>query len=216
MPQDLLLTPQLDHQSTVLLTRLAQRLDGQLDHPTGVPQPVAQSGLLEQLGTRLWEAVRLEADSIRAALDDAREAERPLRLVVQGEAAQHLPWELLSHAHPDLGFVAQHPWCVITRRLRGTGERQPRPLPRPLRLLLCIAAPEDLDPERSRLDFEREEELLFTAKSFELRTAASLARLWQQQGKRQEAHDLLAPFYHWFTEGIDTADLQEAKALLNE
>jgi len=53
------------------------------------------------------------------------------------------------------------------------------------------------------------------AKSFELRTATSLARLWQQQGKRQEAHDLLAPVYGWFTEGFDTMDLQEAKALLD-
>jgi predicted ATPase len=53
------------------------------------------------------------------------------------------------------------------------------------------------------------------AKSFELRTATSLARLWQQQGKRQEAHDLLAPIYGWFTEGFDTVDLQEAKALLD-
>jgi predicted ATPase len=52
------------------------------------------------------------------------------------------------------------------------------------------------------------------AKSWELRTTTSLARLWQQQGKRQEAHDLLAPVYDWFTEGFDTADLQEAKALL--
>jgi class 3 adenylate cyclase/predicted ATPase len=52
------------------------------------------------------------------------------------------------------------------------------------------------------------------AKSLELRAATSLARLWQQQGKRQEAYDLLAPIYHWFTEGFDTADLQEAKALL--
>jgi predicted ATPase len=42
----------------------------------------------------------------------------------------------------------------------------------------------------------------------------SLSRLWQQQGKRQEAHALLAPVYHWFTEGFDTADLQEARALL--
>jgi predicted ATPase len=54
------------------------------------------------------------------------------------------------------------------------------------------------------------------AKSFELRAATSLARLWQQQGKRQEAHDLLAPVYHWFTEGFETADLQDAKALLEE
>src|SRR5207245_551333 len=52
------------------------------------------------------------------------------------------------------------------------------------------------------------------AKSFELRTATSLARLWQQQGKRQEAHDLLAPVYNWFTEGFDTADLKDAKASL--
>ena len=44
----------------------------------------------------------------------------------------------------------------------------------------------------------------------------SLSRLWQQQGKRQEARDLLAPIYGWFTEGFDTADLQEAKALLEE
>ena len=54
------------------------------------------------------------------------------------------------------------------------------------------------------------------AKSLELRAATSLSRLWQQQGKRQEAYDLLAPIYHWFTEGFDTADLQDARALLAE
>jgi predicted ATPase len=53
-------------------------------------------------------------------------------------------------------------------------------------------------------------------KSLELRAATSLARLWQQQGKRAEAHELLAPIYGWFTEGFDTADLQEAKTLLEE
>ena len=53
------------------------------------------------------------------------------------------------------------------------------------------------------------------AKSLELRAAMSLSRLWQQQGKRAEAHELLAPIYGWFTEGFDTADLQEAKALLD-
>ena len=50
----------------------------------------------------------------------------------------------------------------------------------------------------------------------ELRAAMSLARLWQRQGKRAEAHALLAPIYGWFTEGFDTADLQEAKTLLEE
>ena len=54
------------------------------------------------------------------------------------------------------------------------------------------------------------------AKSWELRAAISMARLWRDQGKRQQAHDLLAPVYNWFTEGFDTLDLKEAKALLDE
>jgi predicted ATPase len=53
------------------------------------------------------------------------------------------------------------------------------------------------------------------AKSWELRAAMSLACLWQQQGKQAEARALLAPIYGWFTEGFDTPDLQEAKALLD-
>jgi predicted ATPase len=53
------------------------------------------------------------------------------------------------------------------------------------------------------------------AKTFELRAATSLARLWQRQGKRDAARALLAPVYAWFTEGFDTRDLKDAKALLN-
>jgi predicted ATPase len=52
------------------------------------------------------------------------------------------------------------------------------------------------------------------ARSWELRAATSLARLWQEQGKRGAACELLTPVYGWFTEGFDTQDLQEAKALL--
>jgi hypothetical protein len=54
------------------------------------------------------------------------------------------------------------------------------------------------------------------AKSWELRAATSLARLWHSQGKKTEAHKLLSEIYNWFTEGFDTKDLQEAKALLEE
>jgi predicted ATPase len=54
------------------------------------------------------------------------------------------------------------------------------------------------------------------AKSLELRAATSLARLWGEQGRRIEARELLAPVYGWFTEGFDTADLKEAKALLDQ
>jgi predicted ATPase len=61
------------------------------------------------------------------------------------------------------------------------------------------------------LDVARRQE----AKALELRAAMSLSRLWQQQGKRAEARALLAPIYGWFTEGFDTADLQEVRALLD-
>ena len=62
------------------------------------------------------------------------------------------------------------------------------------------------------LDIARHQE----AKSLELRAAMSLSRPWQQQGKQTEARALLAPLYGWFTEGFDTADRQEARALLEE
>ena len=54
------------------------------------------------------------------------------------------------------------------------------------------------------------------AKSWELRAAISMARLWRDQGKSQQARELLAPVYGWFTEGFDTRDLKDAKALLDE
>jgi predicted ATPase len=74
------------------------------------------------------------------------------------------------------------------------------------------------DVERAEAYFER---ALAVArrqqtKSWELRAATSMARLWRDQGKRDEARDLLAPVYGWFTEGFDTRDLKEAKALLDE
>jgi predicted ATPase len=81
--------------------------------------------------------------------------------------------------------------------------------------LLHQAVPDALQAERAfqhALSVARHQQ----AKSLELRAATNLARLWQSQGTRQEAYDLLAPLYGWFTEGFDTADLQEAKALLEE
>jgi len=93
-------------------------------------------------------------------------------------------------------------WAAELSRLKGT-------------LLLQLPTP-DVDQAgdcfQQALDLARRQE----AKSLELRAAMSLSRLWQQQGKRTEAYDPLAPVYGWFTEGFDTADLQEAKALLEE
>jgi predicted ATPase len=73
-------------------------------------------------------------------------------------------------------------------------------------------------PDRAEVSYRRAIERARSqeAKSWELRAATSLARLWRDQGKPTEAHELLAPIYGWFTEGFDTADLKEAKALLEE
>ncbi|HSX80585.1 MAG TPA: hypothetical protein VLQ80_18695, partial [Candidatus Saccharimonadia bacterium] len=82
-------------------------------------------------------------------------------------------------------------------------------------LLLRQAIPDTPQAEacfQQALDVARHQQ----AKSWELRIATSLSRLWQQQGKRAQARELLAPLYAWFTEGFDTADLQDAKALLAE
>jgi predicted ATPase len=81
---------------------------------------------------------------------------------------------------------------------------------------IALASPER-DIAKAEADFERALVVARAqrAKSWELRTATSKARLWRDQGKRAEARDLLAPIYGWFTEGFDTLDLREAKALLD-
>jgi predicted ATPase len=79
-----------------------------------------------------------------------------------------------------------------------------------------------ISPERDALKAEEYFERALSvarqqhAKSWELRAAMSLARLWRDQRKSQQARELLAPVYGWFTEGFDTRDLKEAKALLDE
>jgi hypothetical protein len=76
----------------------------------------------------------------------------------------------------------------------------------------------DLDAAKAEAYFDRALAVARQqqAKSWELRAAMSMARLWRDQGKRQQARELLAPVYGWFTEGFDTLDLKEAKALLAE
>ena len=73
-------------------------------------------------------------------------------------------------------------------------------------------------PDRAEASYRRaiERARAQEAKSWELRAATSLARLWGDQGKPAEAHALLAPVYGWFTEGFDTSDLKEAKGLLEQ
>ena len=82
---------------------------------------------------------------------------------------------------------------------------------------LALMSP-DHDTVKAQTYFERARSVarLQQAKSWELRAATSLARLWRDQGQVRQARELLVPVYGWFTEGFDTRDLKEAKALLEE
>jgi predicted ATPase len=132
---------------------------------------------------------------------------RPLCLVLLAEATGHAGkveegLHLLSEALT--AFEASGRGDMLAEAYRLQGE-----------LLLRQAVPEVAPAEacfQYALTIARRQQ----AKSWELRAAISLARLWQHQGKRAAAHQLLAEIYGWFTEGFDTADLQEAKALLEE
>jgi class 3 adenylate cyclase/predicted ATPase len=109
--------------------------------------------------------------------------------------------QALTEAHTLLEQHDERYWEAEVHRLRGV-------------LLLQQPGTPQAEAEtwlQRALDVARRQE----AKSLELRAARSLSRLWQQQGKQAEARALLAPVYAWFTEGFDTADLQEARALLN-
>jgi len=116
-----------------------------------------------------------------------------------GQAEEGLT--LLAEALTALGKAGAHGYEAELYRLKGE-------------LLLRLAVSDAPQAEacfQQALAIARRQQ----AKSWELRAAMSLSRLWQQQGKRTEARALLAPIYDWFTEGFDTADLQEAKALLS-
>ena len=130
---------------------------------------------------------------------------RPYGLTLLAEASAQVGQcevglTLLAEALAVIDETGEHRWEAELHRL--TGE-----------FLLARTPDDHAEAEacfQQALDIARHQQ----AKSWELRAAMSLACLWQQQGKRAEAQALLAPIYDWFTEGFDTADLQEAKALL--
>ncbi|MCZ6872001.1 MAG: AAA family ATPase [bacterium] len=150
-------------------------------------------------------------DQIRRGMagwrDTGAELFRPywLALLVEAHTSMGQTEErlaMLTEALATAERTGERWWAAELHRLKGE-------------LLLSQSSEHRVEAEgcfHQALDIARSQQ----AKSLELRAATSLARLWQQQGKRQDAHDLLAPVYGWFTEGFDTADLQDAKALLDE
>jgi predicted ATPase len=157
-------------------------------------QGQAKAGIAQMWrGHDAWQATGAELD-------------RPYFLVLLAEAYGNV-----GQPNEGLGLLAEA-WAVVDKgeryweaewyRLKGE-------------LLLACAEEHDTEAEtcfHQALDVARRQH----AKSLELRAAMSLSRLWRGQGQRAAAHELLAKVYGWFTEGFDTPDLQEAKALLAE
>jgi len=131
---------------------------------------------------------------------------QPYGLALLAETSEHVGQReagltLLAEALAVTNDTGEQRWEAELHRLKGE-------------LLLAGSAEHHVEAEtclRQALNIARRQQ----AKSWELRAAMSLSRLWQQHGKRTEARALLLPIYGWFTEGFDTADLQEAKALLD-
>jgi predicted ATPase len=125
-----------------------------------------------------------------------------LALLVETEGKEGLPQAglpVLAEALEVVGQTGERWWETELHRLQGE-------------LFLKTGVQQEAEEcFRQALDLARRQ----SAKSLELRAVMSLARLWQQQGKKTKARELLAPVYNWFTEGFDTADLIEAKALLD-
>jgi predicted ATPase len=111
-------------------------------------------------------------------------------------------WRCIDEAITAVNVTKERWWEADIRRVAGE---------------IALKSPA---PDAAKAQVHFEQALAVTraqqAKSWELRAAMSMARLWRDQGKRQQAHDLLAPVYGWFTEGFDTRDLKDAESLLDQ
>jgi predicted ATPase len=195
----------------VLLTQARAEAAMTIATDQGFPQQLAQA-----MPLRGWalatsghgEAGRTQIQQGLAAYRATEStAERPYYLSLLAEASAQAGQtaaglEALTEALVTLAKSRARWWEAELHRLRGE-----------LLLQHAVAQPGEAEAYfQQALAVARRQQ----AKSLELRAAMSLARLWQRQDKQVEAHELLAPIYGWFTEGFDTADLQEAKALLEE
>jgi predicted ATPase len=165
-----------------------------------------RAAALAKLG-RLAEGIAGMRAFVEALRSTGRELNLPLLLALLAEAHQEG-----GQAEEGLALLAE-----AQERVTKTGERAYEAEVRRLKgdLLLALPTPDPAEAEAAylgALEVARRQ----GAKSWELRAATSLARLWKQQGRREEARSLLAPVFDWFTEGFDTRDLRQAQALLDE
>ena len=180
--------------------------------------------LAEEKGSPFWKAIgMMNQGSVLALTGRASDA---IEMLISGIAACRttgatvwLPLYLphLARAHAELGQFEEAWRCIgeAMTAVETTKEKWCEAEVHRVAGEIALMSPEP-DAAKAQAYFERALSVARAqqAKSWELRAATSLARLWRDQGKRDEARDLLAPIYGWFTEGFDTLDLKEAKALL--
>ena len=135
-------------------------------------------------------------------------------------SAQHLRFlAYLAQANAELGQF-DDAWRCISEALTGIDTTKERWFEADLNRIAGEVMRRSPESDATKVEAYFERALAIArqqrAKSWELRAAMSMARLWRSQGKSQQARELLAPVYGWFTEGFDTHDLKEAKALLDE
>jgi len=182
--------------------------------------------LADEKRAAMWKAYSvLHRGSLLALTGSAADA---VHTITAGIAAQRstgatliLPWFLsyLAQAHANLGRF-DDAWIAINEAVTATETTLEAWCAAEIHRIAGAIALMSPEPNATSAEscFDRALAIARAqqAKSWELRAAMSMARLWRDQGKRRQAHDLLAPVYGWFTEGFDTLDLKEAKALLDE
>jgi predicted ATPase len=182
--------------------------------------------LAEEKGALFWKAFVIIFNGWLLVLTG--NASKAMQMITSGIAALRstgatlwLPLYLsfLARAHAELDQFDDACRCIdeATAAVETTKERWCEAEIHRMAGEIALKSPEH-DAAKAQAHFTRALEIAQSqqARSWELRAAASLARLWRDQGRRAEAHNLLAPVYGWFTEGFDTRDLKEAKALLEE
>jgi class 3 adenylate cyclase/predicted ATPase len=184
------------------------------------------ASLADEKGASFWKATAILNQAYRLARTG--KTTEAVQIFASGIAARRLtgatlfiPWYLLdlTRAYAKLGNYADA-WRCIGEAITAVKETRERWCEAEVYRTAGAIALKSPTPDIAKAEGYLEHALAVAraqqAKSWELRAAMSMARLWRDQGKRNEAHDLLAPVYGWFTEGFDSLDLREAKALVDE
>ena len=195
-------------------------------YPVAIAQSQELFALAEEKGALLWRSVRNIYHGVILALTG--KASDAVQMITPGIAAYRstgatlrVPWDLsyLATAYAELGQF-DDAWRCITEAMTAVETTKERWCEAELHRVAGEIALKSPQPDTAKAQAYFERALTVArqqqAKSWELRAAMSIARLWRDQGKRDEARDLLALVYGWFSEGFDTLDLKEAKALLDD